>query len=173
MRTLTPRRRRRLLRLARTILVTALLVTLAITRPWRPDDPAGPDGLLENGEPSDAGSPPLALDIGSCFDLGAGEDIRSVVIVDCRGSHGGEVFHVTRLPDGDPPDADRLGAIAEADCAAAFEGYVGRSREESILDFSYFAPTPETWAAGDRGIVCWLRAGDAGPMVGPMRGLGA
>jgi len=170
--TVTPRRRRRLLRLARTIAVVLLLVALAIARPWRdePDDPAGLEGPWAGSDPDAA---ILALAVGTCFDPPTTADDGDVRIVACDMPHQAEVFHVTRLPDGDLPSTSRLLDIAEQDCLGAFEPYVGRAYADSALDYGHYVPTPQTWVIGDREVVCWLVAAGRAPMVGSMRGSGA
>jgi hypothetical protein len=172
MTTITPRRRRRLLRLARTIVVILLLVTLAITRPWR-DEPADPADLDGPWAGSDPDANILALDVGTCFDLPSTADDGDVRLVPCDGPHQAEVFHVTRLPDGDLPSTSRLLEVAEEDCSGAFDAFVGRAYAESSLDYAFYVPTPQTWIVGDRGIVCWLVAADRATMIGSMRGSGS
>jgi len=96
------------------------------------------------------------LAVGDCF---MGGELHTTVyaleVLDCATPHDREVFAVLRLPGDDYPAAD-IERDANRRCLAEFEGYVGRSFEESTLDLAAMSPTASSWAAGDREVVCIL-----------------
>lgn len=60
------------------------------------------------------------------------------------------------------PTADDL-------CFESFESYVGAAYEESELDFNYYVPTEDSWAAGDRVVTCVLLDYDGEQLTEPCR----
>ena len=84
-------------------------------------------------------------------------------VVECATPHQGELYHHDTVDaDASAPYPGDAAIAAEADlrCYAAFEPYVGLDWEVSRLNYLYFYPGPETWAAGDRSIQCILFTGD-------------
>ena len=106
------------------------------------------------------------LTVGDClrFPDAQGEVIFGLPTVPCSEPHTDEVFAVVTLPngDGDFPGMEAIGAQAEELCVAAFEGFVGLSYVESVLEIGLFAPDEEMWLDGDRLVVCMVNdpAGD-------------
>jgi hypothetical protein len=97
------------------------------------------------------------LEVGDCLtDYRATEGIVSVPTVPCSEPHSGEIYAVVPLPEGDGnyPGVEAISAQAEEKCIAEFEGFVGLSYEESVLEFSYLAPEETEWDAGDRDVLC-------------------
>ena len=109
----------------------------------------------------------------SAFDLEAGlcfndpgneeEEVTSVSRVQCEQPHDNEVFAVFDYSgQGDEfPGQDALRGQADEECEARFEDYVGIPYEDSVLLATYLTPTEQTWAQGDREIVCYLYERDA------------
>ena len=57
-------------------------------------------------------------------------------------------------------------------CLGPFEAYFGIAYADSILDFSYYQPTPESWVeASDRKITCMAYRTDNEEMIGLARGI--
>ena len=63
---------------------------------------------------------------------------------------------------------------AQSGCYEAFEGYMGVSYEESWYGFDGLLPTEQSWATGDREVVCFVEPYDANTSVseGSARGQG-
>ena len=81
-------------------------------------------------------------------------EVGDMPVVDCADPHTGEVFYVEELPDGDyPDDASTLG---ETLCPENFDAYVGTPYLESVFFVTQLYPTSDTWANGDRQIVCLI-----------------
>ena len=97
-------------------------------------------------------------------------EVGTMPIVDCAEPHTGEVFYVEDLPDGDyPSDASTLG---ETLCPDNFDAYVGTPYLESSLYVTQLYPTPETWADGDRQIVCLIVEENGGELTGSAKDSG-
>lgn len=115
----------------------------------------------------------FGLEVGDCFDDPDGQTVEEVPAVDCGEPHDNEVFALVAhpaTPDEGFPGRDAVVATAEELCAGPFEEYVGRSYEESRLYLFPITPSQETWADGDREIVCALYEQDEGKMRGSRRG---
>ena len=101
------------------------------------------------------------LKVGECFDppTTVGETVDDVQHHPCTDAHGGEVFFVGDLAAADdapyPTDA-AIETEAAALCTPAFDAYTGL---DFVTDpdwtFGYLSPTTESWADGDRGIICY------------------
>lgn len=114
----------------------------------------------------------FGLEAGDCFDDPDGQTVEEVPAVDCAEPHDNEVFALVEHPAGGDaafPGRDAVIATAEELCAGPFEEYVGRSYEESRLYLFPITPSQETWAEGDREIVCALYEQDEGKMRGSRR----
>ena len=57
-------------------------------------------------------------------------------------------------------------------CFSAFEPYVGRSYQTSVIDFNWLIPTEESWSLGDREVVCIAFHMDFEQLRGTVRGSG-
>ena len=96
------------------------------------------------------------LEVGDCFvDPGATETaLESIRVVPCSMLHNSEVFHTFDLTTDTLPKEEQLGRLAHSGCVDGFEGYVGETYDESPLEIQTFTPTEESWAAGDREVIC-------------------
>ncbi|MDP9407999.1 MAG: septum formation family protein [Actinomycetota bacterium] len=113
------------------------------------------------------------LAVGDCFDdVAAGlNEVEEVPVVPCEGPHANEVFAVLEQPGEEYPGEEEMGSLAGEGCYAAFEEYVGAPVETSALTAFPIAPTAESWASGDREVVCVLTG--TGPRTGSAQGSGA
>jgi hypothetical protein len=112
--------------------------------------------------PTDGGSGQVTsvfdLELGDCFNADS-DRVASVVVVDCSRPHGYEVFHVFDHEAGpDAPYPGDQGLLDEADmmCQPPFEEFVGIDYAASIWFITSVTPSAETWAEGDREVVCTL-----------------
>ena len=70
------------------------------------------------------------------------------------------------------PSEDDMNDMARDACVDAFEAYVGRPYDESDLDFTWYVPSQESWADGDRTIQCIAIRTDGDPLDQPVRNSG-
>jgi hypothetical protein len=116
-----------------------------------------------------------SLKVGDCFDdtaamYSAGEVFR-VPPVPCSQPHDNEVFHVARYP-GSTYSVSAIGEFADRVCFGAFSPYVGRSYETSVIDYTWFMPTPDSWSRGDREVTCIAFHMNFEKLRGSVRGSG-
>ena len=103
------------------------------------------------------------LEIGFCFSTESNQ-LETVIVVDCEQPHEHEVFALVDHPAGDAeayPGDDALLEYADTECRPPFEDYVDRDYETSIWYITSLTPSAETWADGDREIVCTVNQQDA------------
>jgi hypothetical protein len=102
------------------------------------------------------------LAVGDCFGE-TGDDPESVLVVDCAAAHVYETFALIDHPAGGSdayPGSDDILAYADDACRDPFVDYVGHDYETSVYWIATLNPSEETWAIGDREIVCTLTLGE-------------
>ena len=67
-----------------------------------------------------------------------------------------EVYYLFDMPSGDFPGSSAIEAQAINGCLDAFEPYVGKEYDTSMLGVLWLTPTAGSWDEGDREIVCHL-----------------
>jgi hypothetical protein len=115
--------------------------------------------------------PVTDLEVGDCFDLPAGDEVENLDAVPCEEPHDAEVFHIYDLQDADTrPDPTTLAESNRDACVPAFERFVGFDFDTSELDILTFDPSDDSWAAGDRTVICSLVEVDRSPLTGSAEG---
>ncbi|MCC4908573.1 septum formation family protein [Microbacterium sp. cx-59] len=112
----------------------------------------------ESGEVTGSGEINVfTLSVGDCMsDTTDAEEVTDVNVVPCDQPHDYEVYYDFSIPDGEW-DQEAVYAAAEEGCYNEFPTFVGLSYEESLLDFSYYAPTQQSWDEGnDRIVSCFI-----------------
>lgn len=118
---------------------------------------------------------PFELEVGDCFnDPEGGEElIDRVAAVPCSAPHDNEVFHLADYPAGAEapfPGQEELDRFAAQQCEAAFGSYVGVAYASSRFVMAPVQPTEESWAEGDRELICILFDPDLNKLEGSRRG---
>lgn len=158
------------------VLVFAGLTLLGGTADATPSPSSEPSEAAETAsaaaptESSAAASPTDSGEETSVFDLAAGDcfsaesdQLDTVLVVDCGEPHEYEAFHVFDHPAGadEPyPGDEVLFDYADTECQPPFEEFVGHDYQSSIWYITSLTPSEETWADGDREIVCTLNQQD-------------
>lgn len=120
--------------------------------------------------PSADGVGVVDLGVGDCFDEpSAGGTISEVETTPCDEPHDLEVFASWLLDLEAFPEQADIDALGWDGCRGAFDAFVGVAYADSALDYVSLAPTSETWAAGDREVLC-IVFDPAGPVTGSLRG---
>lgn len=115
-----------------------------------------------------------ALRVGDCFNSKTEVPESEVVVVGtvelipCAESHDWEAFHGFELEDGSWPGDTEVARLAEGGCVEAFSGFTGQSYDESTLEVYFFLPVAESWAEGDRKVLC--NVGTGTPITGSLEG---
>lgn len=120
--------------------------------------------------PTATDSDVFTITVGDCLNEAALEGtVSAVPLVDCATPHDSEAYASTAMDDGSFPGAVEVKKQAEAECTTQFNEFVGVNYDASTLTYSYFYPTQDSWAQGDREIVC-LIDDPAGQTTGTLKG---
>lgn len=140
-----------------------------------PTDPAG-EPIPELDETATAGAEIPDLAVGDCFDTSATSGqttLYRIPVVPCSTAHGGEIYAETKAPDslarnGATPTQQALWDAADAYCYPEFTKFVGMRWARSELLYWPIAPSEESWAEGDRRILCVVESEQ--PVTGSLKG---
>lgn len=111
----------------------------------------------------------FSIKVGDCLNDGNLEgQVTTTPVIDCAEPHDSEAYASVLVADGEYPGDQAIFDQADTECGAAFATYVGIDWSESSLNFSYYYPTTESWANGDREILC-LVYDPAGQTTGSLK----
>jgi len=112
------------------------------------------------------------LRVGVCFNGDMSGSVSDVDARPCSGPHEYEVYGSVTHPDNDGefPGQEAIGDLADTECLAKFERFVGVAYEDSALYASWLSPSQESWSDGDRETLCIIHEEDEGEVTGSMRG---
>ena len=94
--------------------------------------------------------------VGDCFQDAAfaSEDVSEVPGIPCSDPHDNEVFAAFDVT-GDWPGDEAIEEMAYQGCYDRFAGAIGKSYEESIIDYTVIYPSEGSWQErGDREVLC-------------------
>lgn len=127
-------------------------------------DDAG--AIVETGE-LDA----FSIKVGDCIeDPVAGEEFTSVGAVPCSEPHNSEAYYVFDLPEGALPIGTAMETAVSDGCLTAFDEYVGLDYQYSSYGLLWLEPSIDSWAQGDREIVCLIGDLEGELLVGSAKG---
>ena len=112
-----------------------------------------------------------ALQVGDCVNnLQNSTDVRSLPGVPCAQPHQGEVFAVFDLPGGSTyPGRPAVREQVQAECNARLETYSPSAQTNTSIGLFSLYPQQESWAQGDRGVVC-IATAENGTVTGSIKG---
>jgi putative regulator of septum formation len=129
-------------------------------------------GAIVGGGTVDA----FQIQVGDCYNdsiVGEGEyEVSDVPGVPCSDPHDNEAYAVFDLTLDSFPQGDAMGELANASCLERFESFVGRDYETSTLDISLMYPSPKSWQANDREVICSVYDVQANKLIGSAAGRG-
>lgn len=103
------------------------------------------------------GADVFALVVGDCTgDIAEGGVLTELDAVPCTEPHEAEAYASIDMDEGDYPGDETVQAQADEACLAEFETFVGLPYDDSELFSTYLTPTEESWAEGDREILCFV-----------------
>ena len=122
-------------------------------------DPPQPTVLppVTDGDSAVVLQPVLRLSVGDCLmdqTTPIGGDLVNIPLIDCAEPHESEVYAEIVMEGTGFPGVEEVMNTGIASCMAEFAEFVGLDYSSSALDFSYYYPTPSSWAVGDRSIFC-------------------
>jgi len=103
---------------------------------------------------------------GQCVNSGA--NALSVTVLSCTSPHDAEVFATFRLPAGSWPGAAAVQQDAGNGCQTRFASYLNPQLASADLTQEFVYPNQAAWQAGERTVVCEVRAVD-GQLTGSVR----
>lgn len=113
----------------------------------------------ESGQVVEAGeSAATDIEVGDCLAVSTNvEEISEVPVVPCTEPHDMEVYAEFELQGEKFPGDEKVSALADEGCYAAFPDYVGIEYEESTLDYQMYQPLEQGWTElDDRLVSCLL-----------------
>ncbi|WP_341952432.1 septum formation family protein [Salinibacterium sp. TMP30] len=114
----------------------------------------------------------FSLTVGDCEAASPAEgEVSETTVIDCAEPHQGEIYAASYLPEGDFPGGAAIEAQADNDCYTEFESFVGAYVSDSMYDFSWYYPTEQSWADGDREILCIAYSPDGEDIIGSLAGV--
>ncbi|MDH3208044.1 MAG: septum formation family protein [Gemmatimonadota bacterium] len=109
------------------------------------------------GEITSAGAvDAFEVHVGDCFDDAAfaSSEISEIPGVPCSDPHDNEIYATFDLP-GEWPGDERVEELAYEGCFDRFADAVGKSYEESLIDYTTIYPSKGSWSRlGDREVIC-------------------
>lgn len=144
--------------------------TTAVVQTTEP--PGRPPGAVETGL--------RELEPGQCFDTIDDSRVAdlAVWVLDCAAPHAYEVYDVVGYEgDGagrgtDYPGVATVQDWSEQACYDRFEAFVGVRWTISELDIAVWWPSEESWARGDRNVICTVVSDTGDQLTGTQRGIG-
>lgn len=113
--------------------------------------------------------------VGDCFDDGAftGDEVLDIPTVPCTKPHDNEVYAKFAMPGDEWPGDDTVDQVAMAMCYDRFRAAIGKSYEDSAIDFTTMYPSERSWnQGGDREIICIAFHMDLAKLTETVRGSG-
>lgn len=103
--------------------------------------------------------PPPTAEVGDCVDMGLleeqQEEVSSIPTLACSEEHDGQVVAAFDMRDGEFPSEQEQEDVVGDECLSGFKTFVGTAYLDSDLEISIVSPTEESWADGDREVLCF------------------
>ncbi|WP_282859770.1 septum formation family protein [Pseudoclavibacter helvolus] len=110
------------------------------------------------------------LIVGDCFDLESGAD-DAELFPSCDTLHTYEAYHSEDMTGGDTfPGDSAVDTALEDICSAAFTGFIGAEPFLTSWNYTGIVPSAESWAGGDREVLCIVTPVDGQPTAGTAEG---
>lgn len=120
------------------------------------------------------GSSAFSLKVGDCFiepDTDSSGLVSDISSVECSIAHDDEAFASVLMTDAEFPGDTATQGRAEDSCTSRFLDFIGASADyDGSINFGYLFPTQDSWANGDREILCYA-FDENGQTVGSLKGI--
>ena len=119
------------------------------------------------------GADVFSIVVGDCLnDAGVPDEVTTLPIVDCAEPHDSEVFARTDATGDAFPGGDALQASLVEFCRGdAFTAFIGIPFAESAYGTRGYFPTTESWANGDRELLCTVVDESGAQLTGSLAGV--
>ncbi|RRC94786.1 septum formation family protein [Schaalia canis] len=111
----------------------------------------------------------LHLKEGQCVNLPAEASAATIDVLPCTSAHDAEIVGIEEITENALPPESTLEELAFTQCHAHFTRYIGVDANDSQLDAMWLLPTPASWKAGDRSIVCLAVVSDDSPLTASVK----
>jgi hypothetical protein len=127
--------------------------------------------LAIDGDAPDGGA---ALAVGDCLNGEVGWTRENTEVVSCDAPHEQQVVGLIPFAGGDGtyPGEATLQQLGEDRCYDAFASFVGIEYDRSVWYMTAWRPSEDTWADGDRLVICALHEQNKVPITGSKEGVG-
>jgi Septum formation len=103
----------------------------------------------------------FSLAVGDCLDDGGTQsEVSTLPVVDCAELHDSEIYASVLMEGDEYPGTEATVEFADSACYDEFEAFVGIPQDESIYGYGTLYPTVDSWAGGDREVLCRIVLGD-------------
>ncbi len=138
---------------------------------------AGCGGTTTETERDDSGEVTERNDDASVFEVKVGDcynfpedsadstEVETLAAIPCGEPHQAEAYHEVEIDGDEFPGDSEVATQAEAECVTAFETFVGAAYDTSVLDFTYLAPTQQSWDQLDDRLISCLVVDTENPEV--------
>jgi hypothetical protein len=109
----------------------------------------------------------FSMRVGDCINQMPNGNV--VHVVSCAQSHDAEIFGTFRLPGAAWPGKAAVQQDVASGCTSRLGGYLNPQLAATNLTQSYVYPDRAAWTAGERTVVCEIRA-TSGMLTGSVRG---
>lgn len=94
------------------------------------------------------------MELGDCIaEVPTDSRVLTLPTVDCAEPHGGEVYAVINMSDGDYPGQTKIDQFQEK-CPEELATFAPDAMTDDSVGIYVLYPTPETWERGDRAVTC-------------------
>lgn len=94
------------------------------------------------------------LKLGDCItNVPTDSRVLTLPTIDCAQAHGGEVYAVITMPDGDYPGQSKIDQY-QNQCPDRLATFSPDAMTDDSVGIYVLYPTPETWDRGDRAVTC-------------------
>ena len=94
------------------------------------------------------------LKVGDCItEVPTSSRVLTLPTVECAQPHGGEVYAVLTMPDGDYPGASTIDEWQNK-CPDELQSFSEEAMADESVGVFVLYPTQETWDQGDRAVTC-------------------
>lgn len=100
-------------------------------------------------------------------------EFTDIAAVPCSEPHDLEAISIFDITDEVTfPGVDATNEMAQTRCLEQFDAIIGTPFMESSLDLTVFTPSLESWAIGDREVICLANDLDGNSLTGTVKGSG-
>lgn len=156
-----------------TLLLIGIIAVVTIVGIATSTQSSPPISAPESSSAPDEGTDDVdvfSVAVGDCINDFGSSEVTSVEAIDCAQPHDYEVYTEITIPGDAFPGEEAVTTAANDECVAAFDAFVGLSYQESLLDFSYLAPTAQSWQLNDDRLITCLIFDPAGQTSGSLAG---